>query len=213
MPDTQQDVLTTACYPPFEVSVYTGEGVLDNPLWKNATERLVKRLPDWLVAFCNMLKQAEVDVPDAEAVMIDVTLVTNDKIQEANLEFRQKDSATDVLSFPTLPAEALPPINLPETHLGDILICIEWAHEEIKTPSIREQYACRLQNTDSENRDTENGNTDDSAVLDILDQYVVERLTHGCLHILGHHHDTMKDYNRVVALQTQVLDELFKNPS
>ena len=203
MPDSAQDVLTTACCPPFEVSLYPGEGILENALWRKASHRLVHRLPDWLVAFCRMAQQEGLAIPKAQAVLVDVTLVANPQIQAANREFRHKDEATDVLSFPTLNSGDLLPEELPEAHLGDVLICIEWAHQAIENPEIREQYTCRLGGVDSMNAD--------SVVLNILDQYVVERLTHGCLHLLGYHHDTMPDYNRVVTLQTQVLDELFRN--
>lgn len=35
--------------------------------------------------------------------------------------------------------------------------------------------------------------------------YLLERFFHGCLHLLGQHHDTMEDYTQVKALQTDLI--------
>lgn len=64
---------------------------------------------------------------------ISVTFVDNDRIQELNREHRDKDSATDVLSFP-LGENGVYDIN-PETGaklLGDIVISLEKAVEQAK---------------------------------------------------------------------------------
>ena len=39
-----------------------------------------------------------------------------------------------------------------------------------------------------------------------LEWYLLERVTHGLLHLLGIHHNTMEAYNRVVAIQREVFD-------
>lgn len=67
---------------------------------------------------------------DAE---VNLTVVDNEEIHRLNLEYREKDSATDVLSFPMSDGEEFD-IN-PETNriiLGDIVISAEKAAEQAK---------------------------------------------------------------------------------
>lgn len=62
---------------------------------------------------------------------ISVSLVNNDEIHQLNKEYRNKDSATDVLSFP-LSENGVYDFN-PETNaaiLGDIVISVEKAVEQ-----------------------------------------------------------------------------------
>ena len=55
-----------------------------------------------------------------EPCHIDIRITDMDEIKTLNAQFRQKDSPTNVLSFP---AEPMPGIKM--THLGDIAICAE----------------------------------------------------------------------------------------
>ena len=41
-----------------------------------------------------------------------------------------------------------------------------------------------------------------------LTTYLLERFCHGCLHLLGLHHETDEKYNRVITLQAQTLAKL-----
>ncbi len=72
------------------------------------------------------LKLEDVDSNRSE---ISVTMVDLEEIHQLNLEYRQVDSPTDVLSFPQfedmndLPAEG-------EICLGDVVICAEKAKEQ-----------------------------------------------------------------------------------
>lgn len=68
-----------------------------------------------------------------EKAEVSLTIVNNEKIKELNLEHRQKDSVTDVLSFPMSNGEEFD-ID-PETNrimLGDIVISAERAVEQAK---------------------------------------------------------------------------------
>ena len=61
---------------------------------------------------------------------VSVTLVDNERIRELNKEYRNKDSATDVLSFPQYDdfSDAMMPTGfLP---LGDIVLSLERAKEQ-----------------------------------------------------------------------------------
>ena len=69
---------------------------------------------------------------DADAE-ISVSFVTNESIRKRNLEYREKDSATDVLSFPMYTKEEIAEI-VPEEEdtvvLGDIVLSLERAEEQ-----------------------------------------------------------------------------------
>jgi probable rRNA maturation factor len=56
-------------------------------------------------------------------------LLTDDKrLRQLNRDFRQTDSATDVLSFPA--NEPLPNKSEPQLYLGDIAISVPYAHKQ-----------------------------------------------------------------------------------
>lgn len=59
---------------------------------------------------------------------ITVAIVDNAEIHRMNLCYRDKDSATDVLSFPALEGFDMP--GVPDKFLGDIAISLERAREQ-----------------------------------------------------------------------------------
>jgi probable rRNA maturation factor len=64
--------------------------------------------------------------------------------------------------------------------LGDIAICCEVAKIEAKKLNMAEK------------------------------EYILFLITHGFLHLLGYNHDTMQDYEKMVNLQKQILQEWSK---
>ena len=79
---------------------------------------------------CHAVLEEEAFGSDAE---VSVTFVDNEEIRQLNIEFRGKDNATDVLSFP-LGENGEYDLN-PETErymLGDIVISLERAEEQAK---------------------------------------------------------------------------------
>lgn len=66
-------------------------------------------------------------------VEVSVTFCTNESIRKLNLMHREKDSATDVLSFPMYTAEEIAEV-IPEEEdtltLGDIVLSVERAKEQ-----------------------------------------------------------------------------------
>lgn len=56
---------------------------------------------------------------------IELIITTNDEIQKLNKEHRQKDKATDVLSFPL-------EFDMPNMPLGSIVISIDFVEEKAK---------------------------------------------------------------------------------
>lgn len=131
------------------------------------------------------LEQLEIGV----AVEVSLLLVENDEIQQLNMEYREKDQATDVLSFPMLeldPFDKAAYINIlnknidhGEVLLGDIVISVEKAIEQA------EEYGHGVKRE-----------------LGFL-------LVHGILHLLGYDHEVDEATDTtMVQLQETILSVL-----
>ncbi len=82
--------------------------------------------------FCDTLLQA---VGKTEFAL-SVVLVDDNKIREMNLCYRQKDSATNVLSFPFADGAEPALVSLPVYELGDIIISLDTAAREAREYSV-----------------------------------------------------------------------------
>jgi probable rRNA maturation factor len=111
---------------------------------------------------------------------ISITFVSNESIQEINREYRQKDYATDVISF------AMEELGEGEIEvvggdipriLGDIIISIPKAKEQA------EEYGHSFMRE-----------------LSFL-------AVHGFLHLLGFDHETEEDEKVMFSLQREILEE------
>ncbi len=109
-----------------------------------------------------------------------VTFVDNERIKEINREFRDKDQATDVISFAMeemgegeirIVGENIP------VHLGDIIISLQKATEQ------SEEYGHTF-----------------IRELGFLS-------VHGFLHLLGYDHMNEEDEKKMFSLQTKILNE------
>jgi probable rRNA maturation factor len=118
----------------------------------------------------NILEQSEVSV----------TFVTNERIHEINLEYRDKDAPTDVISFALeelgegeveLKGEDMPRV------LGDIIISVPKAREQA------EEYG--------------------HSFIRELGFLAV----HGFLHLLGYDHMTEEDEKKMFTRQKEILNE------
>ncbi len=127
------------------------------------------------------LLQYAADVENvSEGSELAVTFVTNDRIQEINREYRDKNQATDVISFAMEEmGEGEIKIvgdNVP-IHLGDIIISVQKATEQ------SEEYS--------------------HSFLRELGFLSV----HGFLHLLGYDHMNEEDEREMFSLQTKILDD------
>lgn len=133
------------------------------------------------------LKHLETDI-DAE---VSLMLTDNEEIRVLNREYRQKDSATDVLSFPLMDLdpfnrdewlETLHDNAMPDTQevvLGDIVISVERAQEQA------DEYGHGLMRE-----------------LGFL-------MVHGLLHLLGYDHEKGQEDEQIMfELQETILQEL-----
>ena len=71
----------------------------------------------------NLVIEKVFDYEDVDPRNVSVLITDNDEIQGLNLEYRQKDTPTDVLSFPLFDEDG----NLDDEELGDIVISLERA--------------------------------------------------------------------------------------
>lgn len=126
---------------------------------------------------CEAALEEEGIKEDAE---VSLTFVDNSTIKEMNNEYRQKDSATDVLSFPMSDGENFD--TDPETNrivLGDIVISAERAEEQAK----------------------EYGHS--------LEREMCFLATHSMFHLLGYDHETSEDEEKLMfEKQEKVLKKL-----
>ncbi|MCA1025440.1 rRNA maturation RNase YbeY [Cytobacillus kochii] len=128
----------------------------------------------------NLLQFAAVKEVVEEDTEISITFVENERIQEINREYRNKDKATDVISFAMeemgegeipLIGEGLPRV------LGDIIISIPKAVEQA------EEYGHSFMRE-----------------LGFLS-------VHGFLHLLGYDHETTEEEKIMFTRQKEILDE------
>lgn len=94
----------------------------------NQNESLPENIESILKNACKEVLKYEKFLKDAE---ISVTFVTEEEIKQLNKEFRNKDSITDVLSFP-MGENGEYDLN-PENNcfiLGDVVICVKRALEQ-----------------------------------------------------------------------------------
>ena len=119
---------------------------------------------------------------------VSVTFVSDAKIKKLNEEYRNKDSATDVLSFPMLDGGDEPTAEGDDyVMLGDIVLSLERAMDQAKnfphpeTPSGGDPFM------------------DETAFLCI----------HSTLHLLGYDHETgPEDEAEMFARQNEIMNEL-----
>ncbi len=160
---------------------------------------LASRLPAWGEAWCACLQQHPTllaplglaTLPTTTELVVEVLWQDEAVMVELNAEHRQQAKPTDVLTFP-LWAEETPPkglSQLPQLPLGSVVVCLPYAATlPVVAQAMAEGDAARLQ----------------ALVL----SYALERVTHGCLHLLGQHHATQAEFELVVAYQHHVVQRL-----
>ncbi len=119
-------------------------------------------------------------VESRERCLVDVLLVDDETIQEMNLEYRGRDSPTDVLSFAQ--SEVIegeePPLRNAEypEHLGDVVISVETAARQAFTHAVT------------------------------LEQELALLTVHGILHLLGYEDETFEGTAEMRQCEKAILD-------
>lgn len=129
--------------------------------------------------------KSEFSLPDN--VRVELSVVDEEDIREVNKDFRNVDSVTDVLSFPSL--EVSLPFNIDdypydidlstgELMLGEIMLCYKRAVEQsIEYNHSKERECCYL-------------------------------VLHGLLHLLGYDHIEESDKSKMRAEEEKILSSL-----
>ena len=141
------------------------------------TETLSAQQQEQVEDLLKFAANAEKVSPDAE---VSVTFVTNERIQEINKEYRQKDKPTDVISFALQEmVEGEIEIHYEEdapSILGDIIISVPMAKEQA------EDYGHSIERE-----------------LGFL-------AVHGFLHLLGYDHETDEQEKEMFDKQKEILN-------
>ena len=129
----------------------------------------LERLSDWLLAECG-----------AAGHSVSIALVDDRLMQELNSQYRQKNAATNVLSFPFIDgADHLSLAQIPVKELGDIVISLETAQRE----------ALQYNQT--------------------FHQRLSWLLIHGMLHLQGYDHERSEDDEKIMlSREEQLLDKI-----
>ena len=143
------------------------------------------RFPECSYEMKSIVREAIIATLDYEELIfgaeVSVTFCDNEYIRGINKEYRNKDSATDVLSFPMYDFDEADPETNPDgtITLGDIVISLERAAEQ----------AAELGHS--------------------LEREVAFLVIHSTLHLLGYDHERSKDDEEAQCLaQREILDML-----
>jgi probable rRNA maturation factor len=124
--------------------------------------------------------QKAAEMEDTGPSEVSVTIVSKERIQEINKEYRQKDSVTDVISFAMeeMGKDETEIIGGDETRfLGDIIICLDIAKEQA-------------------------GDYGHS-----MDREMGFLAVHGFLHLLGYDHMNEEDEKKMFGRQEEILEQ------
>jgi len=120
-----------------------------------------------------------------KVVTISMTLCGKTKIRRLNRQYRHKDCATDVLSFPIYenlrPDRKVFEKNLPEVELGDLIICKDVALKQAKEFQIT------------------------------YEQEVIHLAVHGFLHLLGFDHEISAIEEKIMEEnESKLVEKIYK---
>ncbi len=153
--------------------------LFDTPQWAKSRISARKRIQDVLnVTWDSIPKRPRGVCPE-----LTVTLTNDKKIRVLNRDYRQKDKATNVLSFPMFETLSDIPAHAGEVPIGDIIIAFETMKRE----------------ADEQSKTLEN--------------HFTHMLIHGFLHLLGYDHMTDSEANTMESLEIRILKKFsIKNP-
>ena len=146
-------------------------------------EELSSKLDSLLKGVLSIIasKQQQILKGKFKSVEVNLNIVDDKEIQKINLEYRQKDKATDVLSFPLQENVRRGEYDQFEGHLelGDIFVasgvCLKQALENDLT----------------------------------YEQEFVHLFAHGYLHLCGYDHEESEEEEKIMGqLESEIMDEL-----
>ncbi len=118
---------------------------------------------------------------------LDILITSESSIQKLNLQFRNQDKPTNVLSFPNLNFDNLETKNFELINgdiLGNLVFCPKLINREARSKYKKSQRA-----------------------------HWAHLLIHSFLHLLGYSHDNESDSQKMELMEVKILSELdFENP-
>lgn len=122
--------------------------------------------------FANILQAVLDDLGKGESELL-LRFVDKQEIQQLNRDYRHKDKTTNVLSFPSDL-----PIEIDESILGDVVICIDVVIEEAQVQNKK------------------------------FEDHLMHMAIHGTLHLLGFDHIKEEEAIEMESLEIKILEKL-----
>lgn len=151
------------------------------PDWELDEKKFIKTARDILKFY---LKQPEIYEncclyqEDFDTISFDFLYCDSTKTHEINREYREKDYPADIITFAIFADSDEKFIFDGEINLGEVIIALDKVIEEAAKKNITRE------------------------------QELAFLISHGILHLLGFDHQTMEDYNFVIAQQNKALESL-----
>ncbi len=133
----------------------------------------VSKLTDFIIKDRDIFSKSCLKNYKFSVISFDIVLCNNEDIHRINKEYRNKDSATDVISFAIF-ADSLPEERFiidDEINLGEIIISLDKTEEQSKNNNVT------------------------------FDSELYYLISHGILHLLGFDHQTQEEYDFMVEKQ------------
>lgn len=127
------------------------------------------------------LQWVELAVQNSDNTEVVIRIVDELESEQLNTEYRQKKSATNILSFPFELPEGLPQGALEHVPLGDLIVCASIVAKEAK-----EQHKPLL-------------------------SHWAHMIIHGCLHLQGYDHVDAKDATLMESIEVKLLQKIHIN--
>ena len=140
-----------------------------------------KNIKEWLRRSMEFIND-DIDMR-RKSYEVSYKIISLDCMQDLNNKFRKKNTATNVLSFPSGYEQMMYLEEINRHHLGDVIICAEFVGSEAKSLN-REQmfHWCHI-------------------------------CVHGFLHLFGYDHIIEKDAAKMQSMETQICKSLdFADP-
>lgn len=126
--------------------------------------------------------QAILDYLDYSDFDLGIWLTTNKTIRHYNKTYRNKDKATDILSFPyhsnVQPGDRITVVHEEDKNIGDIIISIEFVHNVLPLYEVT------------------------------LDERLQVLLVHGICHLLGYSHYDEENDEKMIGLEKTIAKKL-----
>lgn len=160
--------------------------ITEEKLWLNQDKLIAKRIK-------SLLKKIIPQTPLQKIIgniEISVLLTGDKKIQELNKNYRNKNKATNVLSFPLLDSKKIKNGNLQKLDLNNELLVLG---------DIILSYKTIKKEAEEQNKN--------------FDDHLTHLLIHSLLHLIGFDHENSKDAKIMEGLEIKILSEMkIKNP-